>query len=133
MGVRVPKPQTFFTIDEYLELERQAVDRHEYMDGFIYAMAGESPTHGINSVNVVVLLGNQLKGTRCQAFTKDMKIRSGPTPLPYRNKSGLYSYPDVVVACGELWTQKWCFRPSSALCRYPTSATASSSDSELRK
>ena len=42
----VPKPQAH-TVDEYLELERQAAERHEYLDGLIYAKAGESPEHGI--------------------------------------------------------------------------------------
>ena len=39
-------PQPRYTVDEYLALEREAEERHEYLDGVIYAMAGESPEHG---------------------------------------------------------------------------------------
>jgi Uma2 family endonuclease len=35
-----------YTVEEYLALERDSLDRHEYLDGEIYAMAGESLSHG---------------------------------------------------------------------------------------
>ena len=35
-----------FTVEEYLAFERASDERHEYLDGVIYAMAGESPDHG---------------------------------------------------------------------------------------
>ncbi len=37
------KSMPHVTIAAYLDFERQAEERHEYLDGFIYAMAGESP------------------------------------------------------------------------------------------
>ena len=42
----LPQSQPLYTVEEYLALEREAEERHEYLDGFIYAMAGESPNHG---------------------------------------------------------------------------------------
>ena len=97
-----PKALPRFTIDQYLTLERHANERHEYIDGYILAMAGESLEHGIIAVNLVVTLGGQLKGKPCQVLTKDTKVRSGPTPpAAGRALSGLYSYPDVVVVCGD--------------------------------
>jgi Uma2 family endonuclease len=96
----MPQPEPVFTVDEYLARERASLDRHEYLDGHILAMAGESDAHGIISVNVVVSLGSQLKGTPCQARTKDTKVRSGPIPMPGHGTRGLFSYPDIVVICG---------------------------------
>jgi Uma2 family endonuclease len=96
-----PRPQPVFTVDEYLALERAAEERHEFLDGRIYAMAGESGEHGDISVNLVVTLGNQLKGTPCRARVKDTKVRSGPVPQPRQSAGGMFSYPDVVVICGE--------------------------------
>ena len=32
-----------FTPEEYLDLERQSEIRHEFLDGTVYAMSGESP------------------------------------------------------------------------------------------
>jgi Uma2 family endonuclease len=71
------------------------------LDGQIYAMAGESGEHADISANLVGIFVSQLKGTPCRARTKDTKVRSGPAPTSGRNTSGMYSYPDVVVVCGE--------------------------------
>jgi Uma2 family endonuclease len=97
--MRQPTPQ--FTVDEYLALERKSKQRHEYVDGQIYAMAGEGGEHGDISMNLDISLGSQLKGTPCRARAKDTKVRSGPIPKPGRSTLGLYSYPDLVVVCGE--------------------------------
>ena len=91
--------QPLYSAEEYLEFERQAEERHEYLDGFIYAMAGESPLHADISANLVILVGEQLRDSPCRVRTKDTKVRSGPTQR--RIMKGLFPYPDVVVICGE--------------------------------
>jgi hypothetical protein len=63
-----PKLQPRYTVDEYLAMERAAEERHIYLDGEIIAMAGESLPHGYITVNVVISLGTQLKGTRCSTL-----------------------------------------------------------------
>jgi Uma2 family endonuclease len=97
----MPRLKPLFTVDEYLALERAADERHEYIDGQIYAMAGESGEHGDISANVVATVVTQLKGKPCRARTKDTKVRSGPAPRLGRNTSGMFSYPDIVVVCEE--------------------------------
>ena len=87
-----------FTVCEYLAFERTACDRHEYLDGLIYAMAGESLAHGRLCTNLTMLLATHLRGTPCEVLSKDTKVRSGPARADSRE--GLYSYPDVVVVCG---------------------------------
>lgn len=96
-----PKLKPLITVDDYLAMERAAVERHVYLDGEIFAMAGESDAHGIISFNVAISLGVQLKGTPCQGRTKDAKVRSGPIPETGRSKKGMFSYPDILVFCGE--------------------------------
>ncbi len=95
------KNEPKYTAAEYLALEREADERHEYLDGEIYAMAGESPRHGRASVNLVRLIGNHLLGKECDLYTKDTKVRSGPLPQWRSSTKGLFSYPDLVVVCGE--------------------------------
>lgn len=97
----LPKPKPRFTVDEYLEMERKAEERHIYLDGEIFAMAGESIPHGNITVNTLSSLHQQLKGTPCAPYTKDIKVRSGPIPMPGKSRKGLFSYPDIVVVCGE--------------------------------
>lgn len=98
----LPQTQPRHTVEEYLALERASEERHEYLDGQIYAMAGESTQHGDICVNLVRELSSQLRGTPCRVWTKDAKVLSGPTIKSYKTTKGLFSYPDLVVVCGEL-------------------------------
>lgn len=97
------KTTNLYTEEEYLVMERVAEVRHEYLDGIIYEMAGESEEHGKISGNFFGELYIQLKGTACEARIKDTKVRSGPRPSQKdkRKTKGLFSYPDVIVICGE--------------------------------
>src|SRR5262245_61940727 len=100
--MRLPQTQIRYTEDQYLLMERESDERHEYIDGQIYAMSGESPEHGAICTNLTVDIGLQLRGTSCQAFSKDRKVRSGALPRKHDSQTGLSSYPDLVIVCGEL-------------------------------
>ncbi|MDX6484416.1 MAG: hypothetical protein QOE95_2187 [Gaiellaceae bacterium] len=82
-----------FTPDEYLALERGSEIRHEFLDGTVYAMAGESPTHSAICFNLAGALHPQLREANCRGFSPNMKVRAG--------EAGLYAYPDLAVVCGE--------------------------------
>lgn len=99
MGLAKLQPSS--TVEEYLAFERESEERHEYLDGLIYAMAGESGEHADISHNLSGILFNELKGKDCRAREKDTKVRSGPIPKQKFSTKGLYSYPDAVVICGE--------------------------------
>jgi Uma2 family endonuclease len=90
--------QTRYTPLQYLALERDAKFKHEYYDGYITAMAGGSPEHNRIAFNFARKLGNQLEGRDCEAFTSDTRLCVSST--------GLYTYPDVMVVCGEALFQK---------------------------
>jgi Uma2 family endonuclease len=81
------------------ERARPAGDRHEYIDGLVYAMAGESESHGTICMNLAAALVTQLRRGPCRAFSKDMRVRCGPHHPGTR--AGFYAYPDLVVVCGE--------------------------------
>jgi Uma2 family endonuclease len=97
----LPQAESLYTVAEYLAFERSADERHEYLDGYLYAMAGESLNHGTICTNLVIALGTQLRGTPCLLLSKDMKIRSSPLPQTPQFRKGLFSYPDLVMVCGE--------------------------------
>jgi len=97
----LPQTEFILTEEEYLEFERNSDERHEYLDGHLILMAGESGEHGDISANLMGSLVSQLRGKSCRARTKDTKVRSGPRPTTLRRTKGLYSYPDIVVICGE--------------------------------
>jgi Uma2 family endonuclease len=83
--------QQRFTVDDYLAIERFSEERHEYLDGYIFGMAGESGEHGDFCTNISGSLFVQLRGKPCRTRSKDTKVRSGPTPKHPRSMSGLYS------------------------------------------
>jgi Uma2 family endonuclease len=82
-------------------MERESEERHEYVDGLVYAMAGESPAHGDICVNLIREISTQLRGTPCRVWTKDAKVLSGSAIMSSRSMKGMFSYPDLVVVCGE--------------------------------
>lgn len=41
------QPKHFITVEEYFQQERTALDRHEYLNGEVSAMAGCTPAHSI--------------------------------------------------------------------------------------
>jgi Uma2 family endonuclease len=89
----LPRTLSYFSPEEYLAFERGTDARHEYLDGHVYAMAGESIEHSRICVNVAGELRARLKGRPCEVLSPNMKVVTSP--------SGLFSYPDVVVVCGE--------------------------------
>lgn len=99
MGAAQTRP--IYTVEEYLALERESEERHEYLDGYIYAMAGESGEHADICTNLIRLTSTQLLDTPCRVRSKDTKVRSGPGSEQRRLTKGLFSYPDLVVICGD--------------------------------
>jgi Uma2 family endonuclease len=97
----IPKLHRGYTVEEYLRIERAAEERHEYVDGRIRLMAGESGEHGDITVNLCSQVAFQLKGTPCRARIKDTKVRSGPDLTAGETQRVLFSYPELVVICGE--------------------------------
>ncbi len=86
-------PKKKYTLEEYLELDKNSEERYEYFDGEVFAMAGGSPDHARLSGGVYALLERKLEGRDCEAFNSEMRIKV-PKALPYR-------YPDASVVCGE--------------------------------
>ncbi|MBC7929737.1 MAG: Uma2 family endonuclease [Rubrivivax sp.] len=82
-----------YTPDEYLALERQAEYKSEYFNGEIFAMTGASRRHNLIAANVLAALHTQLRKRPCEIYPSDMRVKVGAT--------GLYTYPDVVIVCGE--------------------------------
>lgn len=81
---------------DYLLLERSSPERHEFLRGELYAMAGGTPEHGALAAAWIRELGVALRGKPCRVFTSDVRIRIRET--------GLTTYPDVSVVCGRLET-----------------------------
>ena len=81
------------TPEEYLEREQTAEYKSEYFDGEVFPMLGASREHVLLTRNTLVALHLRLREKSCQTYSSDMRVRVDAT--------GLYTYPDVSVTCGE--------------------------------
>lgn len=68
-------PASFLTETEYLAQEHTAKERHEYVDGQVFAMAGASKNHNEIALNLALALRQLSKGSSCRVFMSDMKLR----------------------------------------------------------
>lgn len=82
------------TYAEYLAAERVSAEKHEYLRGEVFAMAGGTIEHGRLAAAVAGELGVALRGRRCVPFSSDVRIRVLATDRS--------TYPDVSVVCGSL-------------------------------
>jgi len=82
-----------YSPQEYLARERTSPIRHEYDNGEIFAMAGASRRHNLIAENLSREIGNQILDRPCEAYSSDMRV--------WIEATGLYTYPDFVVVCGE--------------------------------
>ena len=81
------------TPQEHLARERKSPTRNEYHNGEIFAMAAASREHNLIAGNLYREIGNQIVDRPCEAYVNDMRV--------WIEATGLYTYPDVVVVCGE--------------------------------
>lgn len=81
------------SVDEYLAAESNSTVKHEYLGGYVYAMAGGRNAHNLIATNITVALGSRLWGSGCRAYNSDTKIR---VRLPTHVR---FYYPDASVIC----------------------------------
>ena len=93
MGLAKVKVERLSTPEDYLTFEREADTRHEFLDGEIYQMAGESLPHSRICMNLAREIGNSLKGKRCEPLSPNIKVRT--------SNASLFAYPDLMIVCGE--------------------------------
>jgi len=89
MSAAVAKAKDW-TVAEYLAMEQQSPEKHEFFNGEIFAMAGASPEHNLIVSALIITLGGALRG-KCRVFPSDQRLL-----LP----TGLYTYADVSLVCG---------------------------------
>ncbi len=87
----MPLTRQHFTPEEYLAWEAEQLEKHEYVDGEVFAMAGAGEGHITVCMNVAMALRQHLKGSPCRTFMADMKVQA--------DTNSNFFYPDVVVTC----------------------------------
>ena len=82
--------QGSLSVEDYLEMEKTATVRHEYVAGEVYARVGVSRRHSRIAGNIFRSLAVAAAGDSCRVHQSDMKLQI----------ENVFYYPDVMVACG---------------------------------
>jgi Uma2 family endonuclease len=86
-----------YSIADYLESEEKSLEKHEYYQGEIFAMAGASIQHNQVVRNALYSVEDYLRKTdKCQIFPSDLKI--------HVEANSLFTYPDLTIVCGKIET-----------------------------
>jgi Uma2 family endonuclease len=85
----LPQLTHHITSDEFIEWELQQMDRHQFYESEIFAMAGGTAEHNAAAGAIYSELRRHLKGTPCRVFMSDIRVRAAEN----------YFYPDVVISC----------------------------------
>ena len=83
--------QPVMTAADYLAWEAVQQDRHEFVGGEVFAMAGAEDKHVTVSMNFAFALRQHLSGSPYRTFMSDMCLNVAAL--------GSYFYPDVMVTC----------------------------------
>ena len=86
--------QRYYSHEEYLELEVNSQERHEYIDGQIIPMTGGTPNHNQIALNLSGALNFALKRQPYRVFVTDQRL--------WIPKKRIHTYPDVMVVQGQL-------------------------------
>jgi Uma2 family endonuclease len=78
------------SVAEYFEFEQTSEVRHEYVNGQILAMAGETREHYRIARNLTRVLEDANADSRCEVVMEAIRVRV---------QQDRYRYPDVVVSC----------------------------------
>lgn len=89
-----PVKKKKWTEAEYLDQERRSLEKHEFINSEIFAMAGASPAHNLVSINIAGSLNTLLASRPCVALGSDQRI--------YVPATQMFTYPDVTVVCGPM-------------------------------
>ena len=81
--------QRTYTAEEYLTFEEKAELRHEFVDGYLIEMAGESIIANMIALNLATFFKFSLKGQPYLTLSHEVKLKI--------NEERRYRYPDVMV------------------------------------
>jgi Uma2 family endonuclease len=85
-------PQHVMSRAEYLAFERASKERHEFIAGEVYALAGGTENHDLIFGNTFTALRAQLRGRGCTVYSSNMRVARDPFDV--------YMYPDISIVCG---------------------------------
>ncbi len=87
-------PKERMSYAEYLAFERDSEEKHEYLRGEVWAIAGGTVEHSRLAAAITGELRAALAGRPCNVFTSDLRLRVVETDRS--------TYADAFVVCGKV-------------------------------
>ncbi len=104
-------PQSVETLshEDFIAWENTQVEKHEFVEGEVFAMVGARRVHVSIAGNCFALLKDHLRGGPCRAFMADMKLEVITADAVF--------YPDVLVTChpGDLKAETVMHHPTAII------------------
>ena len=91
--IAIQNHDRYFTPEEYFVWEEQQLEKHELIEGYVYAMSGGTKNHSAIAINFLLLITPHLRGSQCSVFNLDLKVNILNTTN--------YTYPDLSVTCDD--------------------------------
>ena len=85
--------ERLMSVDIFLEWESQQPFRHELIKGRVIEVTGASRPHNRINLNLARALEDRLLSRGCEVYGLEVGVLV--------NSKGTYTYPDVIVVCGE--------------------------------
>ena len=89
----VPNNDHYFTPEEYFVWEAQQLEKHELINGRVYAMTGGTRNHSDIAGNIMTIFKTHLRGSGCKVYNSDCRISIIGTHD--------FTYPDLSVTCDQ--------------------------------
>jgi Uma2 family endonuclease len=77
------------SVEDYLEGEKDAAVKHEYVHSEVFALAGRGDVHNTIALNIALAVTPAARRKGCRVYMSDMKVRAGES----------FYYPDVMLVC----------------------------------
>ena len=88
--VKEPAPKlNYVSPEEYLSMERDSQEKHEYFKGEVFAMSGASNAPNDITYNINRIVAPFLHGKGCKLYGSDFRVH-----IP---ENTLYTYPDFTI------------------------------------
>ena len=81
------------TPEEYFTWEEQQLEKHELIDGQVYAMTGGSVNHSRIAIRFATMVDTHLDASSCITGNSDLRVNIVGT--------NNYTYPDISVTCDD--------------------------------
>jgi Uma2 family endonuclease len=86
---QIKETEKIYSLEEYIKLDETGLLRHEFYNGKLFVMPGETLLHNEICIKLLMILTTALKATGWKIYIESVKVKI--------ETEEIYLYPDIVV------------------------------------